>query len=322
MIYRTAGTTSLPIEIALLILGWGMLGTIIVRALTSERPCKHPVKQEPTGGQKRSPSGQNDPDSPSPDFAALIDTIIAEGQAYRKEEQKEDRGKTLREWLTIVLLGCTVVAIFWQVNEMIKVYDPIKDQAIAAKGQAQAALDQAAAAKIQADAAQASVQTAHETMIASQRAWVGPINAKIDIAPVAGSPLDVVVEYRNTGKEPALAVFQGIDSFTFTQAEDDSGITRSRIINFAVNCFDKQSSDGANVAYPASGSSEDQITITVPKETIDDAVVKGTKTVVILGCFAYETSGATHHSSFCFLFKAGKTKLQNLNYCPAGSHAD
>jgi hypothetical protein len=69
---------------------------------------------------------------------------------------------------------------------------------------AEAAKQQAEAANKQANAAIDAVKASREAMIASERAWVGPSNARSDGPPVAAKPLDVVVEYKNTGREPAL----------------------------------------------------------------------------------------------------------------------
>ena len=69
-----------------------------------------------------------EPKTVSSDFAALIHTMQREGRAYRREEQREDRGKNIREWTTIVLITLTFIAICYQVHEMIKVYEPIKEQ--------------------------------------------------------------------------------------------------------------------------------------------------------------------------------------------------
>lgn len=80
----------------------------------------------------------------STNFVALIRAITQEGRAGRAEEQREDNAKQKREWLTIALLALTFGAIGWQVSEMIKVYDPIKEQS----------------------------DTAHTALVAGQRAFV------------------------------------------------------------------------------------------------------------------------------------------------------
>ena len=51
---------------------------------------------------------------------------------------------------------------------MIKVYEPIKDQA-------KAATTQATAATTQAETGKQSAKDAHEDIISSQRAWIGPM---------------------------------------------------------------------------------------------------------------------------------------------------
>jgi hypothetical protein len=120
----------------------GLFATIVVRAITSERPIKDAAQQEPATSNAERPSGDNEPNRPSSDFAALIDAIAAEGRAYRAEEQSEDRSKKFRDWITIGLLVATTAGIYWQISEMIKVYGPIKDGAEAAKTQAGAAAGQ------------------------------------------------------------------------------------------------------------------------------------------------------------------------------------
>lgn len=62
---------------------------------------------------------------PSNDMLALIEAIKREGNSFRQEEVREERAKNVREWTTIILVGCTLVAVCWQVFEMIKVYAPI-----------------------------------------------------------------------------------------------------------------------------------------------------------------------------------------------------
>jgi hypothetical protein len=78
----------------------------------------------------------------SNDFSGLIYTIREEGEAYRKEEKKEERGKRIRDWITICILAFTLIAltatycaIGEQVSEMKKVYGPIKEATDATKRQ-------------------------------------------------------------------------------------------------------------------------------------------------------------------------------------------
>src|SRR5216683_2158719 len=82
----------------------------------------------------------NNPNHPSPDFSALVDAVKAEANANRTEEQREDRGKAFREWFTITLLAATLFFLYRQVDEMVKVFEPIREQAEASKRLAEQAI--------------------------------------------------------------------------------------------------------------------------------------------------------------------------------------
>jgi|ERR1700719_3583395 uncharacterized protein YecT (DUF1311 family) len=114
-------------------------------------------------------------------FSSLIETIRDEGRAYRKEEQREDQGKRFREWITIILITMTFAAVCYQVYEMIKVYEPIREQAEAAKSAANATKRAADAATTQSEIAtkQAEIsarqaENSDKALVQSQRAWIGP----------------------------------------------------------------------------------------------------------------------------------------------------
>jgi hypothetical protein len=85
-------------------------------------PPQRPLKKKPTRNSKKGKPAKYNPRRPSANFAALIAAVQSEGIAYRKEEQSEDRGKRLREWITISLVALTLIAVVFQVHEMIKVY--------------------------------------------------------------------------------------------------------------------------------------------------------------------------------------------------------
>ena len=79
-------------------------------------------------------------DGPSADITALINAQTRQADADRNERRRTDHGRSCREWATIVLLffafAATVVqAIIFhgQLDEMRKVYGPVKDSADAAK---------------------------------------------------------------------------------------------------------------------------------------------------------------------------------------------
>jgi hypothetical protein len=167
----------LPIETKLIIFAVGVFATIVVRALTSERPLKNAPQQEPGGGEAERPRRDHEPNGPSADFAALIHTIAREGAANRAEGNAEDKGKKFRDWITILLLIATTGGVYWQIHEMIKVYEPIAEQAQAAK----------------------------DNRVADHRAWIGVVSATADpiVETSPPTPIGTTNVYANTGRDPA-----------------------------------------------------------------------------------------------------------------------
>jgi hypothetical protein len=255
-----------------------------------------------------SPFAADSPYSPSADFAALIDAINTQGRANRQEEQIEDRDKTFRDWLTIFLLFGTVILLRNQVQEMRKDYDPIKGSADAAVKQAGAAIDMAKAAR--------------ENNVAAERAWVGPNGATMQAVPTAGNGVNFIINYQNSGRQPATSFRSEARPFVFTAGEDKNGAIISETIKAINACLALKPTLGAQVVYPSTGFSSNQLTVSFDKDLIDQDVVSGAKIIGVTGCFVYETFGTPHHSTFCFFYKTGITKVPNMNFCSSGGYAD
>jgi hypothetical protein len=272
-------------------------------------PPKNAAQQEPTSGQKKEPATDDNPNGPSTNFAALIDAIIAEGRAYRAEEKREDKGKTFREWITVFLLGLTMCAIFWQVYEMINVYGPIRDQAIASK--------------VAADAATKQSENSDKSLIEAQRAWVGPYNANIMAEPAIGKPVEITIEYQNTGREPALGFIYSIDPFLITPEEDANWSVNTKLQNSMNICKATEKWQGGSVVYPYTGSRSSYVLNTKNiADFVDEDFTKGNKLMVVQGCFLYKTFNLPRYSHFCYFYKQGYSKPQNLNICHSGQDAD
>src|SRR5262249_43253085 len=75
-------------------------------------------------------------------------------------------------------------------HEMIKVYEPIRDQAIASQNTASATL-------------RVATETARRLQSA-QRAWFGPTKVSLSSEPKIGTSVDIIIEYQNFGHEPTL----------------------------------------------------------------------------------------------------------------------
>lgn len=265
----------------------------------------------------------------SPDFKALIDAIRREGRAYRKEEQREDRGKKFREWVTIALIALTFAAVCYQVYEMIKVYEPIKEQAEAAKvaadstkRAADAATKQSEIATKQAEIAAKQADNSDRAMLQAQRAWIGPRDARLESKPVAGQKNKFVVEYQNTGKEPALSFIFDAAPLVATAAGETDGTVNRTMTEYLQKCVSMPARALAGVVFPTSGFSVSQLTIDINEKLIDDDIAGGKSALIIQGCFAYQTSNITRHSAFCYFYRADRTDIVHLNVCLSGNYAD
>ncbi len=286
-------------------------------------PAERVIEENDRSGKEKGEPGA------SADFAALIDAIKKEGVAYRKEEQREDRGKTFREWVTIILIACTFGAVCWQVHEMIKVYGPIKLQADAAKLQADAAQKsaesasrEADAAKTQAEAMTKQTETSAQAIIAAGRAWVGPRDARLESKPAVAQNNKAIVEYQNTGKEPAVGFVYATFPFAVTAAEDASGAAAKTMLENMQKCISTPPAMLAGVVFPTSGFNAGNLATLIDGTLIDQDVIDSKKMLIVQGCFAYQTDNITHHSAFCFFYKADQSDIAHLNICRSGNYAD
>lgn len=240
---------------------------------------------------------------PSRDMATLIEVIKTEGRAYRGEEQREDRGKKFREWVTIALLAATLIAVFWQVHEMIRVYGPVRDQAEASKKSADAAT---------------------RSLVQAQRAWVGPLNAALTAEPTVGKPIEATIQYQNTGREPASDFIYDVQALSVAKDEDQNGGAVAMLQTYMNACEGAKDWKGGSVIYPTSNAfgSGYSLSIKSKDDFVDEAMTKGDKLVIVQGCFLYRSFDVPRHSYFCYFYQPGNGKISNLNICRTGHHAD
>jgi cell division protein FtsB len=310
--------------------GASLVWLLLIR---SQRPSKNALEETPEGDPEEGEPGENNPTSPSSNFVALINAIRNEGRANRREARREDRGKRRREITTIVLIAFTLAAIVAQVREMIKVYEPIREQAVAAQKSAEAASRAAEAAKAQADtltkqteaiakqatAAIDAAKATRESTIAAQRAWVGPQNISFAAELKIGVPIDVTIEYLNTGREPATSFSYEIDTFAVGETSPEFG---QHVDPFMRKCFAKSEAPPGQVVYATTGFTHYTLATKIQEELVDNDIISGDKVIVMQGCFIYVTEQAIRHSFFCYFYKNKVTRISALNICPAGHHAD
>ncbi len=95
-----------------------------------------------------------------------------------------------------------------------------------------------------------------------------------------------------------------------------------RTNQFLDACRYKNEWAGGSVVYPSTGFSSYNLGISAKTDFVDGDVVNGDKIVYVQGCFLYRTFETPHHSYFCYFYKHGITKIQNLSICDNGHYAD
>ncbi len=265
----------------------------------------------------------------SPDFIALIDTIRAEGSANRKEESREDRGKRFREYLTLVFIIATTAGVFYQAYIFSGQLTEMKSSGeqtgllIGANAKlAEATAKQADAAEQQAKATSEAVEVSKESLIVGGRAWVGPHTAKITSPIEIGKPIELAIEYANTGREPALDFSYTVDTFLSSEAEEKRGTSLARVSLALNECRSREDVSGGQVVFPSTGFSSYNLTITPQQQPVTQEMIDGEKTLIIQGCFLYKSFNVIRHSYFCYFYRAKISKPESINICTAGHYAD
>jgi hypothetical protein len=189
---------------------------------------------------------------------------------------------------------------------MVKVYEPVREQAEASKTAAAAATKQS--------------ENSDKTLIASNRAWVGPVDAKIEGPIEIGKSTKIVVTVQNSGREPAKSFSWEIVPLT---GPVSALMLTQDIENYVNTCFATKIRKRAQVLFPAVGLGAGfNFTADISGDKVDAGVIAGTTLLIARGCIIYETSDQIRHSSFCYFYKAGTNKPDHLGICPSGSEAD
>jgi len=193
-----------------------------------------------------------------------------------------------------------MIAITFQVIEMIKVYKPISEQAQATK----------------------------DNMVADHRAWIGVIGATID-QPAIDKPIHARVTYNNTGRQPAPTYLR-FSPVVFPIDEWNNGKAFSALNDVRDKCFSVEDVTGPpNItAFPtaAGGGYTYDATFTDANGNsmvkVDQDVVSGHKVVALIGCMVYRSYDVVRHTSYCGFDLVGKNVSTNLGYCVAGNDAN
>jgi hypothetical protein len=177
-----------------------------------------------------------------------------------------------------------------------------------------------------AGAAQKSADAADKNLIASQRAWVGTVDATI-IKSGIGTPIKGTAAYINSGREPAK-ISPSAAEYLYTRDEWNSGKAVEYILTRQQECLNIQSIAGFRFAWPTSGFSnyfmhfpEGQI----PQVGVipwSDRINEGQDILVVQGCIVYEAFGDIHHTAFCYDYDSRTSDLAHLNICTVGNYVN
>jgi hypothetical protein len=282
-------------------------------------------KEEP---KKIYPSANQNNYSIAKAISALKDAITNEANTDRKEYRREDKGNKLIQIATLLFVILTTVGIFYQavifsgqLSEM-KSNGEQTGQLIGANAKlAEAAAKQAEAADKQANATIAAVEVSRESLIAAGRAWVGPRLAKITSPIEVGKPIELTIEYANSGREPALDFVYSVDGFLSSNAEEKRGTSFARVSIALNNCRGAEGLPAGQVVFPSTGFSAYNLASTI-NQTFDQEMIDGEKTLIVQGCFLYRSFKVIRHSYFCYFYRAKFVKPDNLSICTAGHYAD
>jgi hypothetical protein len=178
-----------------------------------------------------------------------------------------------------------------------------------------------ALANRQAAALENANKIAGDALALGRRAWVGVSNAHIDGRLAANADLAIAIDYRNTGREPAADLAMIATPFVIETEKRAEPQTMSRLEQFADRCL-AENYVGGGVAFPGSEGQTYQADAIVKASDVDDALVDGSKLVIVQSCIVYRSGGAIHHSAACHFFQSGKTPPDRFSLCAKGVAAD
>ena len=218
-------------------------------------------------------------------IAARLHSIYHQFNAYKEQQHRQERKRTTREVITLIVIGITAFFAFG--SDWI-FYDQLTEMRV------------------------------------ERRAWVGPISAGFSGAlPKVGEESTFSVEFHNTGREPAFDLFSDLTPFMATLEDTTDGVTAARIDEYVRSCRLINPALGKNVAFPTTAFSHYTSGKRIDGHFIDWNIIYGISLLFVNGCYVYNTLGVTHRTSFCFVFQNGpKMTPQSWAFCQTGNNAD
>jgi hypothetical protein len=152
------------------------------------------------------------------------------------------------------------------------------------------------------------------TLELSERAWLATIGGQVTAPLEKTRAIHYAINFSNSGREPAADLnirteISMIDAY-------DPEYTDMTNIKVAENnvCLNLEPIRKRAVIAPNLTFAFTNDTLRgTPSIVADDAIIKGSKFLVINGCVAYKSLERTHHTSFCYIIESRDIKPQNQN---------
>ena len=257
-----------------------IIGVMIVLSiwLTSGPYSDRYPQDENSSSQATSQGYGNIDERSSSDFGALINAVHYEGRANRKEDNREDNGKAIRDIVTISILFLTFVAL---AETCVAIFKQVDD--------------------------------ARDAVIVSQRAWIDPAFVTLPAPIVAGSRWYIRSVIKNVGHSPATAFAWAFEN-GFRPAQKPNAFERFDAgTNSTCDGLTPDDKLGS-VEFPATQSASDPATLDfVPgfsnspkvknRIVADEDMISGKHFFYLQGCFVYRMLNREGKSRFCFFFQ-------------------
>jgi hypothetical protein len=154
---------------------------------------------------------------------------------------------------------------------------------------------------------------------AADRGWLGPASMRLNEKPIGGKRLEFLLEYQNSGRQPALSVVLLSWIARFDRPRE---MNKDRAIEDVKQCL-RSNPDDFQVIFPGKGNLEPyRPGIDLLRIAIDEH-----SPIYIDGCFAYRTIRETHRTAFCFKYDPEYPRYDAdgklmLDLCDFGHYAD
>jgi hypothetical protein len=160
--------------------------------------------------------------------------------------------------------------------------------------------------------------TLRQTLVAANRAWIAPIQLRLESPVVAVEPISVALVYRNVGKEPAL----NMTAKLFIGGADlpPNGIWEKLVVPPGDLC--ERAAEAVTISSVAYPLENDYLLHT--KIRIAEEYASAKRIALVAGCIRYETFKLAAQSAYCFYLSPDDlTNAKNWSFmlCLTGNSA-